>query len=42
MLTVVLVGSRETRRIERGDGGIWVYTSRGYAAKSDKDSESAA
>ncbi len=34
MLTLVLVGSIETRRIERGDGGCWVYTPRGYAAKA--------
>ncbi len=34
MLTLVLVGSSATRRIERGDGGVWVYTPRGYQAKS--------
>ena len=34
MLTVVMVGSSETRRIDRGDGGAWVYTPRGYAAKN--------
>jgi cobalt-precorrin 5A hydrolase/precorrin-3B C17-methyltransferase len=37
MLTVVLVGSSQTRRVARGDGstkgGAWVYTPRGYAAK---------
>ena len=33
MLTLVLIGSRETRRVARGDGGAWVYTPRGYAAK---------
>jgi cobalt-precorrin 5A hydrolase/precorrin-3B C17-methyltransferase len=33
MLTLVLVGSSETRRIHRGDGGIWVYTPRGYGAR---------
>lgn len=33
MLTLVLVGSRQTRRIARG-GGLWVYTPRGYAAKA--------
>ena len=33
MLTVVLIGSRETRRANRSDGGQWVYTPRGYAAK---------
>ena len=39
MLTLVLVGSSETRRIERGDGGAWVYTPRGYGAKAGKESE---
>ncbi len=34
MLTVVLVGSSETRRVARSDGGSWVYTPRGYAAKA--------
>lgn len=38
MTTVVLVGSSETRRIDRNDGGVWVYTPRGYAAKQSKDS----
>ncbi len=33
MLTVVLVGSSTTRRVERADGGCWVYTPRGYAKK---------
>jgi cobalt-precorrin 5A hydrolase/precorrin-3B C17-methyltransferase len=33
MLTVVLIGSSQTRHIDRGDGGSWVYTPRGYAAK---------
>ena len=33
MLTVVLVGSSASRRIEHG-GGAWVYTPRGYAVKS--------
>ena len=42
MLTLVLIGSSETRRIARGDGGAWVYTPRGYAAKAEKDSEDAA
>jgi cobalt-precorrin 5A hydrolase/precorrin-3B C17-methyltransferase len=32
MLTVVLVGSSASRRIDHG-GGTWVYTPRGYAAK---------
>jgi cobalt-precorrin 5A hydrolase/precorrin-3B C17-methyltransferase len=35
MLTVVLVGSSETRHLARGDGGCWVYTPRGYASKSN-------
>jgi len=35
MLTVVIVGSSRTRRIERPDGGAWVYTPRGYAAKPE-------
>ncbi len=42
MLTVVLVGSRETRRVARGDGGCWVYTPRGYAAKRADDLEASA
>ena len=42
MLTVVLIGSSETRRIGRGDGGAWVYTPRGYASKAEKNSEDAA
>ena len=33
MLTLVMIGSSETRAIARGDGGTWVYTPRGYAAK---------
>jgi cobalt-precorrin 5A hydrolase / precorrin-3B C17-methyltransferase len=32
MLTLVLIGSSHTRRIQRG-GGRWVYTPRGYASK---------
>jgi len=44
MLTVVLIGASETRVVPRGDGGCWVYTPRGYAAKtkSARDSEGAA
>jgi cobalt-precorrin 5A hydrolase/precorrin-3B C17-methyltransferase len=44
MLTVILIGSSATRRVARGDGGAWVYTPRGYAAKAKaaKDSEDAA
>lgn len=33
MLTVVLVGSSQTRAVQTGDGKNWVYTPRGYAAK---------
>ena len=32
MLTLVLIGNSQTRRVERGTG-TWVYTPRGYAAK---------
>lgn len=32
MLTLVLVGSSATRRVPRRDGGLWVYTPRGYGA----------
>jgi precorrin-3B C17-methyltransferase len=31
MRTVVIVGSSRTKRIERADGGCWVYTPRSYA-----------
>src|SRR3546814_19101588 len=37
MLTVVLVGSSETRRVARPAGGEWVYTPRGYAGKAQKN-----
>jgi cobalt-precorrin 5A hydrolase/precorrin-3B C17-methyltransferase len=30
MRTVVIIGSSRTRRIERPDGGCWVYTPRYY------------
>ena len=33
MLTVVIVGSSETRTVATGDGRTWVYTPRGYSAK---------
>jgi cobalt-precorrin 5A hydrolase/precorrin-3B C17-methyltransferase len=33
MLTVVIVGSSNTRAVKAGDGRTWVYTPRGYAAK---------
>lgn len=39
MLTVVLVGSSETRAVARGDGRHWVYTPRGYAGKQSRDME---
>lgn len=35
MLTLVLVGSSETRRVHKGDGGVWVYTPRGYGAREE-------
>lgn len=41
MLTLVMVGSSETRRIGRGDGGAWVYTPRGYAAKGRSKEDAA-
>ena len=41
MLTLVLVGSSETRRIERGDN-LWAYTPRGYGAKMAAGKEGAA
>ncbi len=33
MLTVVIVGSSQTRTVATGEGRVWVYTPRGYAAK---------
>ena len=42
MLTVVLVGSSQTRRVSRGDGGVWVYTPRGYAAKAARGGDEGA
>lgn len=33
MLTVVIVGSSETRTVRTGDGREWIYTPRGYAGK---------
>ena len=36
MLTLVLVGSSLTRRVERRSGVAWVYTPRGYAGKQTK------
>ena len=34
MLTVVVVGSSESRTMKTGDGKTWVYTPRGYAGKA--------
>ena len=39
MLTVVLVGSSETRAVARGDGRHWIYTPRGYAGKKANEEE---
>ncbi|MEM7429338.1 MAG: precorrin-3B C(17)-methyltransferase, partial [Pseudomonadota bacterium] len=35
MLTLVMVGSSETRVLETGDGKTWVYTPRGYEKKRE-------
>ncbi|KPF41747.1 precorrin-3B C(17)-methyltransferase [Rhizobium sp. AAP43] len=35
MLTVVVVGSSESRTVRTGDGKTWVYTPRGYSGKAD-------
>ncbi len=35
MLTVVVVGSSESRTVKTGDGKEWVYTPRGYSGKAD-------
>jgi cobalt-precorrin 5A hydrolase/precorrin-3B C17-methyltransferase len=42
MLTVVIVGSCDTRTVSTGDGNTWVYTPRGYAAKQGAGIGSAA
>ena len=34
MLTVVIVGSSQSRTVLTGDGRSWVYTPRGYAGKA--------
>lgn len=34
MLTVVIVGSSQSRVVRTGDGKTWVYTPRGYAGKA--------
>ena len=39
MLTVVLVGSSETRAVARGDGRHWIYTPRGYAGRQANEEE---
>ena len=38
MLTLVMVGGEDTRKIERGQN-TWVYTPRGYAGKMDAQSK---
>ena len=40
MLTLVIIGSSETRVVTRPDGGVWVYTPRGYAAKHSMEQAS--
>ena len=40
MLTVIVVGSSQTRRLERG-GRAWLYTLRGYEAGAGADDEAA-
>ena len=40
MLTVIVVGSSQTRRLERG-GRAWLYTPRGYEAGAGADDEAA-
>jgi cobalt-precorrin 5A hydrolase / precorrin-3B C17-methyltransferase len=42
MLTVVLVGSSQSRAITRGDGKTYAYTPRGYAKKMDNSNPLAA
>ena len=37
MLTLVMVGSSQTRAISRGDGQTYAYTPRGYARKRDNE-----
>lgn len=37
MLTIVLVGSSETRAVMRSDGRQWVYTPRGYDGKKSNE-----
>jgi len=40
MLTIVVVGSSDTRMVKTGDGKTWVYTPRGYSAKEGTGIES--
>ena len=40
MLTLVMVGSSESRVVAKPDGGVWVYTPRGYAAKMNLEKAS--
>jgi len=40
MLTLVMVGGEDTRKIERGQN-TWVYTPRGYGKKMDQKNENA-
>ncbi len=35
MLTLVMVGSSETKTLKTGDGALWTYTPRGYAKKRE-------
>ena len=41
MLTLVLIGSSETRRVATGQG-LWVYTPRGYSSREQKAQEASA
>lgn len=41
MLTVVVVGSSESRTVSTGDGKTWVYTPRGYSGKAGTGMEKA-
>ena len=41
MLTVVVVGSSDSRTVETGDGKNWVYTPRGYSGKAGTQMEKA-
>ena len=39
MLTLVMVGSSQSKAIKRGDGMTYAYTPRGYARKMDADND---